>query len=67
MCIQGDQGGAGVPGDVGFQGDKVIVPLFFIIFSPFMGHLCGHQPLYASSSREELELTAACCQVLFFR
>ncbi|PKU30011.1 collagen alpha-1 chain [Limosa lapponica baueri] len=22
MCIQGDQGGAGVPGDIGFQGDK---------------------------------------------
>lgn len=32
MCIQGDQGGAGVPGDIGFQGDKVIgflSPSFF--------------------------------------
>lgn len=34
MCIQGDQGAAGVPGDIGFQGDKVIVRLFSIIFSP---------------------------------
>lgn len=32
MCIQGDQGGAGVPGDIGFQGDKVIVFLFSIFF-----------------------------------
>jgi len=36
MCIQGDQGGAGVPGDIGFQGDKVILFLFSIIFSPYV-------------------------------
>lgn len=34
MCIQGDQGRAGVPGDIGFQGDKVIGVFFSIIFFP---------------------------------
>lgn len=34
MCIQGDQGRAGVPGDIGFQGDKVIV--FLDNFFPLM-------------------------------
>lgn len=28
MCIQGDQGLPGVPGDIGFQGDKVIASFY---------------------------------------
>lgn len=43
MCIQGDQGGAGLPGDIGFQGDKVIVFPFFISFFPCLSSLCDHQ------------------------
>lgn len=34
MCTQGDQGRAGVPGDIGFQGDKVIIFLFSVILFP---------------------------------
>lgn len=60
MCTQGDQGGAGVPGDIGFQGDKVITFLCSIILTPYIA-VC-----VATSFSAHLKPPGAgtCCQVV---
>lgn len=64
MCIQGDQGLPGVPGDIGFQGDKVIA----FNFSTYIDNMRSYplsQLIFKSYSSESSGSTRHCSYLLY--